>query len=129
MSIENNKKVVADFFEQLNQGDFQRAFERVVPNVKWWIPGTLPFSGVKDKAGYMAIVDRIRSGFPTGLRFELKNLVAESHFVAAEVESLGKHANGKTYANKYHFLFQFSDGNVIAVKEYMDTLHLKELIS
>ena len=129
MSTQTNKEAVEFFFSNLNNGNFAAAFEKVADDVAWWIPGTLPFSGTKDKKGYMAIVERIRGGFPGGLVFEIKSLVGEDEKVAAEVESMGRHANGKTYANKYHFLFAFKDGRVIGVKEYMDTLHLKDLIS
>ena len=129
MSTTTNKEAVENFFSHLNTGDFKAAFERVADDVAWWIPGTLPFSGTKDKKGYMSIVERIRGGFPGGLAFEIKSLVGEGEKVAAEVESMGRHANGKTYANKYHFLFSFKDGRVVGVKEYMDTLHLKDLIS
>lgn len=81
------------------------------------------------KAGYMGIVNKIQTGFPAGLKFAVNTLVAEGDHVAAEVESLGQHLSGKTYNNKYHFLFTLLEGEVIAVKEYMDTQHLKDLIS
>ena len=125
----NHKQVVESFFKHLNEGQVDAAFLHVKDDVKWWVPGTLPFSGTKDKSQYMAIVGRIQSGFPKGLVFTVRNMVAESNQVAAEVESLGQHVNGKTYANKYHFLFTFQDQRFAEVKEYMDTLHLKELIS
>lgn len=48
---------------------------------------------------------------------------------AAEVESYGEHINGKTYNNHYHFLFVIRDGLIVSVKEYMDTLHLRRLLS
>lgn len=48
--------------------------------------------------------------------------------LAAEVESRGTHANGKAYNNKYHFLITIADGQFVHVKEYMDTLHLAQLL-
>lgn len=125
----SHKQIVESFFKHLNKGDVAAAFALVRDDVKWWVPGTLPFSGTKDKTQYMGIVSRIQSGFPTGLVFTVKNMVAENNQVAAEVESLGQHVNGKTYANKYHFLIALEDNRFSAVKEYMDTLHLKDLIS
>lgn len=129
MSTADNKQIVRSFFEHLNRGDVAAAFAPIDDDVAWWVPGTLPFSGTKNKAGYMGIVGKIQSGFPDGLAFTVGTLVAEGDLVAAEVESLGRHRNGKTYNNRYHFLFTLRAGKVVAVKEYMDTLHLKELIS
>ena len=48
--------------------------------------------------------------------------------LAAEVESFGKHVNGKSYNYKYHFLIVLKDGKFKEVKEYMDTLHLHDLL-
>ncbi len=55
-------------------------------------------------------------------------MIAEGNQVAVEVESYGEHANGKTYNNKYHFLITIESGKITEVKEYMDTLHLYQLI-
>lgn len=126
------KSVVRTFFEKLTAGATDEAFQVVADDVVWWVPGRLPFSGTKDKAGYMVIVGRIRSGFPQdkgGLRFQVMGLVGEGDKVAAEVESDGVHTSGRRYQNKYHFLFTVQGGRVTAVKEYMDTLHLFDLIS
>ncbi|WP_154214353.1 nuclear transport factor 2 family protein [Bacillus cereus] len=55
-------------------------------------------------------------------------MIAENDTVVVEAESYGEHTNGKLYRNKYHFLFKLDLGKIILVKEYMDTLHLKELL-
>jgi uncharacterized protein len=127
--MDQNKQLVESFFAALNRGAIPEAFALVADDVSWWVPGTLPFSGTKTKAEYMVVVGLIQTGFPGGLAFELRGLTAEGERVAVEVESLGKHISGKTYNNRYHFLFVVRGGRIVAVKEYMDTLHLKELIS
>jgi len=127
-SMETNKRLVATFFETLTAGDDEGAFSVVDPNVAWWVPGDLPFSGTKTRAEYMGVVGAIRSGFPTGFALQVTSMIAEGDKVAAEVASSGKHRNGRTYANKYHFLITIKDGKFVAVKEYMDTLHLYKLI-
>ena len=123
-----NKQVVSDFFEQFSRGDIDSAFELVRDDVSWWVPGDLPFSGTKTKAEYMQVVSSIQRGFPGGLRLEPTSMIAEGDRVAVEVESHGEHANGRSYANHYHFLITLEDGRMTEVKEYMDTLHLFQLI-
>ncbi len=123
-----NKRIVAEFFEKFSNGDIDPAFALVSDDVDWWVPGDLPFSGTKTKAEYLQIVGSIQRGFPAGLRLEATSMIAEGNQVAVEVESYGEHANGKTYNNRYHFLITIESGKITEVKEYMDTLHLFQLI-
>ena len=127
-AIARNKQVVADFFEDFSRGEIDSAFDLVRDDVSWWVPGDLPFSGTKTKAEYMQVVGNIQRGFPGGLRLEPTSMIAEGDRVAVEVESHGEHANGRIYANHYHFLITLEDGRIAEVKEYMDTLHLFQLI-
>jgi len=126
---QSGKALIQGFFDTLNTGDYDKAFSVVDDAVVWWVPGTLPFSGEKTKAQYMGIVRQIQNGFPNGFALNVKTMIAEGAKVAAEVESKGVHANGKTYNNKYHFLFEVQGGKITRVKEYMDTLHLYHLIT
>lgn len=124
-----NKQIVQRFFDTLTSGDYDLAFQAVDEAVVWWVPGTLPFSGDKTKSQYMAIARSIQKGFPTGFKLTVVGSMAEGDKVAAEVESSGTHVNGRLYRNKYHFLFQLRDEKIVHVKEYMDTLHLAQLIA
>lgn len=126
--VENNKQIVTDFFDLVSEGKTDNAFELIDNNVNWWIPGDLPFSGNKTKKGYMQVINAIKTGFPTGFKLSVISSIAEGNKVAAEVESFGNHANGRVYENKYHFLFEIKDGKIKKVKEYMDTLHLYQLL-
>ncbi len=124
----NNKQIVNAFFEFVTNGKTNEAFELVDNNVNWWIPGTLPFSGNKTKEEYLQVVNAIKNGFPSGLSLTVTSSIAEGNYVAAEVESNGNHINEKTYNNKCHSLFEIKNNKIISVKEYMDTLHLFQLI-
>ena len=123
-----NKELVTEFFEHFSAGEVDQAFAFVSDDVSWWVPGDLPFSGTKNKAEYMQVVGSIQQGFPDGLELKATGMIAEGNQVAVEVASNGKHVNGKTYTNMYHFLITIEDGKMVDVKEYMDTLHLFQLI-
>ncbi len=128
MNTQLNKELVADFFRQFSDGNIADAFSKVGDAASWWVPGDLPFSGTKSKDEYLQIVNSIQQGFPAGLRLEAGSMIAEGDQVAVEVESSGEHVNGRTYNNKYHFLITIENGQISYVKEYMDTLHLYQLI-
>jgi len=123
-----NKEIVSRFFEEFSKGHIESAFSLVSDDVQWWVAGTLPFSGTKSKQEYMQVVGAIKNGFPDGLKLEVQSMIGEGSQVAAEVESDGNHANGKKYNNQYHFLITIENGQMVEVKEYMDTLHLYQLI-
>jgi ketosteroid isomerase-like protein len=123
-----NKDIIKRFFDLLSDGEIIEAFELVDEKVNWWIPGNLPFSGHKSKEQYMEVVDAIKKGFPGGFRLTVLSMIAEGNKVAAEVESAGIHITGRNYHNKYHFLFELENGKITSVKEYMDTLHLFQLL-
>ena len=57
-----------------------------------------------------------------------KGLTAEGDRVAVEAESYGEMATGKIYNNLYHFLLEVRDGKIHAVREYLDTMHAKEVL-
>ena len=128
MTTTQNKELVATFFELFSKGEIDDAFSMVSDTAVWWVPGDLPFSGTKSKTEYLQVVGAIQQGFPNGLQLNATSMVAEGDKVAVEVESYGEHANGRTYQNKYHFLITIENGRIIHVKEYMDTLHLYQLI-
>ena len=128
MTTQDNKNLVTEFFDQFSKGNIDDAFAKVSDTATWWVPGDLPFSGTKSKAEYLQVVGSIQQGFPNGLQLNATAMIAEGDQVAVEVESSGDHVNGKTYNNKYHFLITIENGQISFVKEYMDTLHLHQLI-
>jgi ketosteroid isomerase-like protein len=128
---DQNKQVVTRFFELFSAGKAKEAFALVAPNVKWWVPESLPFGGTFDRAGYLTKVLPQFVGFKGGMKLTVKSMIAEGDTVAVEVESYGVHACGEpdgfVYNNKYHFQITLHDGLFVEVKEYMDTYHLAEL--
>jgi ketosteroid isomerase-like protein len=55
-------------------------------------------------------------------------MIAEDEKVAVEAESEGEHISGQTYTNEYHFLFEFKKGELIKLKEYMDTEQVTDVL-
>lgn len=51
----------------------------------------------------------------------------EGDRVAVEMESFGKKSDETIYNNMYHFLVTLSGGKITALKEYMDTYHVKKV--
>jgi ketosteroid isomerase-like protein len=52
---------------------------------------------------------------------EIVGTTTEGSRVAIEATGSARLANGKTYRNLYHFLFEIADGRIVRFKEYCDT--------
>ncbi|MCK9285911.1 MAG: nuclear transport factor 2 family protein [Rhodocyclaceae bacterium] len=130
MSIEENKKLVATFWEHFSKKDYDAAEAMMHDDFTYWIAGDpekLTCAGLRTKADVMPLIRAIGANVPKGIRVTPTKLTAEENRVAVEAESYGETAAGKVYRNQYHFLMEFLDGKVLSVREYLDTMHVKEV--
>jgi uncharacterized protein len=128
MSIEENKRVILGFFENMNAGKGDAVMGALADSATWWVQGNFPLSGTKNKAEFGALVGDLGAKIDGALRVTPKGLTAEGDRVAVEAESYAKMKNGKTYQNTYHFLFTVRDGKIQSVKEYLDTIHANAVL-
>lgn len=130
MNAKNNKQVVIEFFENFSVANVEGSLSYLDDTVIWramGLKGELPVSGTMDKNGIADLIKMVKSIIPEGLQLKPIAWTAEGNRVAAEYESYGVLTNGRIYNNPYHFLFEFSEGKIIKIKEYMDTLHVQEV--
>jgi ketosteroid isomerase-like protein len=73
-------------------------------------------------------VPMVKNLFPNHLNIEIDNVIAEGNHVAVECHSNTICANGRKYANLYHFLFEFEGDRIRSVKEYNDSQYAKETL-
>ena len=125
---EKNKQIARDLLAALSRADRSAVDKLYADDFALWTPGALPFSGRFNKAQALQSMDQILGLFPQGLSFTITGITAEGERVAVEAESHGRHASGKTYHNSYHFLLIIRDGKVVALKEYMDTMHANDVL-
>ncbi|WP_101757563.1 nuclear transport factor 2 family protein [Oceanicoccus sp. KOV_DT_Chl] len=127
-SVEQNKKVVEQFFAAMNQGDVAGFLRLYHPQGVCWTSGSTLISGTMSLAQITHGAGAIFEAFPAGLVFTITAMTAEGDRVAVEAESKGMHVSGVVYNNLYHFLFEFCDGKVLKLKEYMDTELVTEVL-
>lgn len=122
MSLEaDNKQRVLKFFELMTNGDVEGIANAYDDDGSCWTSGQTLISGTMNKEQIVAGAGAVLGAFPSGLKFTIHAMTAEGERVAVEAESLGKHVCGQTYSNLYHFLFEFRNGKLLRLKEYMDT--------
>jgi ketosteroid isomerase-like protein len=63
------------------------------------------------------------------LRFELEAVFVDGRHAIAEYTGTGRAADGKReYRNHYCVVFELRDGRVSAVREYLDTAHVRDAL-
>ena len=131
MRAADAKKIVLSFFENLTAGKAEAMLGQLADTATWTVmgkPESFALAGTKTKAQFAELLKGIGAAMPKGMRVTPKALTAEGNRVAVEAESYGEHANGKVYNNQYHFLIEVQNGKIQAVREYLDTIHAKDVL-
>ncbi|MEM9771922.1 MAG: nuclear transport factor 2 family protein [Cyanobacteria bacterium P01_D01_bin.73] len=130
ISTEANKTLVADFFQHLSEGNADGALALLDDSASWHAMGReggLPMSGVMDKQGIGELIATVSNAFPEKLKLTPTGWTAEGDRVAVEMESYGEMDNRRIYNNAYHFLIIVSGRKIQALREYLDTQHVKQI--
>jgi uncharacterized protein len=130
MSVESNKRLVADFWKSLSKGEIKAAFANLSDDVSWFIPGNLSgFSGLREgKAGILDMARGAAKRFPAGLTSEIRRVYGDGDTVLIEMTNRGKLFNSRDYESEYCFVFEIEAGKIRRIREYIDTSRLVELI-
>jgi ketosteroid isomerase-like protein len=130
--VQENKRIASSLFERFTAGDTAGVMNLMAEDATWWIagrpaPGTVCGTLTKAQVGKLF-------GFMTGaldgpLAMTVKSAIGEGDEVALEVESLGHLKSGRTYNQHYHFRIRIAGGKIAAVREYLDTQHVREVWS
>lgn len=125
------KSVAEGFFADMNAGRTAEAFGRLAPDVKYEIIAPSPLGGkIIDRDGLEAVyATRAMPHLSDPLKTHVTGITAEGDRVAIEAESSTQTKNGKSYNNRYHFLFVVQDGVIVEGREYLDTVHFEEVFA
>lgn len=125
---ESNKAIIKQFFAALNQGDVDFIVNAYADTGCVQTMGNTLISGIFSREQIAATAGGIFDVFPEGLKFTPLSMVGEGDKVAVEATSEGMHISGRVYSNEYHFLFEFQDGKLLRLKEYMDTERVTDVL-
>jgi len=123
---EANKEVCLKFFRHLASREFEDALACVADDIVWWVQGDTAGSGFR--YGKDSLFPNLKRQLRENLQISFGHLTAEEDRVALEMKSQAVLANGRAYANTYHFLLTLKNGLICNGKEYLDTKHLSEVM-
>ena len=122
-----NKAVVTQFFERMNAGDLDGSFGLLADECTWFSLSSRRFSGKEQMRAMIAGVNETMLRAP--IVQTITALTAEENRVAALTEGTAEAPNGNRYDQRYHFLFEFTDGLISRLWEFNDTFHAREFFS
>jgi ketosteroid isomerase-like protein len=131
MSIAANKEVVCRYIDAYQDltGATSEPLLHDEATIQLMVRASgLPLPTHYTKAEYLALFPQMATVLPNGIKHELRSLIGEGDWVAAETECFGPLPGGRNYNNVFHFLFGFRDGKIATVREYCDYLHTKEAL-
>jgi len=120
----DNKTIIARYVAALQEGDLETIRESFAPGATWRLDGDLLLSGLWE--GRETIINDFygtawRLYEPGSVRIEVTSLFAEGENVLLEWTSRARTAAGEPYENRCIGVFVVRDGQIQAVREYMDT--------
>ena len=130
MDTERNRVIAQRLFELFSASDIDGVLALMTDDATWRIPGKkelTPTAGVYSKERIGRLFRRMLDNLSTGLRMTVLSSIAEGDRVALEVTSSGDLKNGRLYRQEYHFIMEFRDGKICAVREYLDTQHAHDV--
>ncbi len=123
MGIAENKQLVLDFYEAGARGDMDTCFSLLSDEITWTNIGTTKFSGTY--AGKQPLMEQLLGPLfgqlKAGISSEIERLTAEGDIVVAQTSGTAETLNGTPYNNTYCQVIRIRDGQIVDVKEYMDT--------
>ncbi len=123
MGIAENKQVVLDFYEAGARGDMDACFALLADDVTWTNIGSTKFSGtyIGKQALAEDLLGPLFSQLKAGISSEIERLTAEGDCVVAQTSGTAETMNGTPYNNTYCQVIRIREGQIVDVKEYMDT--------
>lgn len=126
--VESNRERTLLLIQAIARGDADAIADAYADDGRLHTMGNTLISGVYDKSQIRHFAGSVLEAFPDGLSYTVHAVTAEGNRVAVEATGRGRHASGKDYVNHYHFLFTWRDGELLELKEYMDTETVTEVL-
>ena len=123
MSAEENKRLIQRVFEELERGNAPAFIEVMADDVNWHVTGTTKFSKTyRGKAELIReLVGPLFGQLDGPLAMTGDRFIADGDYVVVEARGKATTKSGKSYNNKYCWVFRLEDARIKEVTEYMDT--------
>jgi ketosteroid isomerase-like protein len=132
MTAEEKKHIAVATLRALFNYDRKVAEEHLAPQVQWHSPRSLSASGgaIGSRQALLELLfTEMPKAYPNGLQDEILATFCEGDTVTIEFTRAGKVASGKDYFGEYCLVCRFEGRQIVAAREYCDTLAVVRAIS
>lgn len=112
----DSKALALEYLRLLEGGDFDAAFAKFAPDAKVTVMGR-----TSSAADFFKVVREFRGNVVGDMTLKPTSAIAEGDKAAVEVTGGANLVRNVRYDNQYHFAFEFKNGKIAHLKEYMDT--------
>lgn len=122
MSITQNKKIVLEACQRINERNFRALFDLMAHDGAWTYPIRSDWfrdGGRRNKEGAQKTLEDFLNGFDE-FSFEVRSMTAEEDRVAVEAIAHGVGPHGLEYHNAPILMFKLSNGKLTEVIEALD---------
>ncbi|WP_040869905.1 nuclear transport factor 2 family protein [Nocardia exalbida] len=130
MTAIENKKLLADIFEQMSSGNTRALSDAMADDFRWVFPGDWSWSGTWEPKS--AVLERLLRPLMTqftGYRLAAETIIAEGDRVVVRARAEGVTTRGENYDQTYCFVFQVADGKLREVVEYCNTALVERVLT
>ena len=131
MSAAENKSILQSAFTALANGDGKPFLACMADDFVWTVMGTTPWSrSYAGKAVVQAELLRpLFAQFAERYTNTAVQIVAEDDYVVVECRGRVTLRSGDAYNNGYCYVCRFSDGQMVELREYMDTALAEKVLA
>ena len=125
-TTEEMRKSVFAYFDAVACGDRARLFELFAADIRWRVPegAVAPYAGLHEGAGPVVdlMLTAVEGAFvPGSQETEILSFVFGDDVTIVESELRAHTPDDRLYLNRYAFFFEFRDGFIAEIREYVDT--------
>ena len=123
MTAAANKQLVEILFEAFADGDGRPFNAALAEDVTWIVHGSAPWA--RAYRGKSAVVEELQkplvANFASRYRCRPERVIAEDDTVVVLARGEVTTTRGEPYDNDYCFVLRLRDGEIVEIREYMDT--------
>jgi ketosteroid isomerase-like protein len=123
MTADTNKQLVRTAFEALGKSDARPLYDLMREDFAWIIEGQSRFSRPYEGKQVVKrdLLDFLFQAFATPYRFTIDDIIAEGERVVVRGRGQVETKAGQDYNNSYCFVLRLEDGQLVELREYLDT--------
>ena len=125
----NNKALIAARFEAWSNGDRAALFDTIADDVRWTIVGTCPGSGTF--ASKQVFLNEgsgpVHALLKSPMRPRVEEILADGDTVVVRWQGDAETMQGRPYRNTYCWVMRLTDGVIVEITSYFDTLAVARL--